>query len=124
MRLIYILHSELDFVKQADIAKFMKRSRASVCRAVYLLKEDNLISLDDKLNVTLTAKCKQIAIKVIERYKFFKDFLLSVGVDEVNAENDACNLEHAICTDSFEQLKVFVTNNGKVMENNTRVCNT
>ncbi len=109
LKTIYILHSELDYVKQADIAKFMNLSRPSVCRAVYLLKEENLIDLDVKLNITLTAKGEQVAKKVMERYKFFKDFLLSVGVDETTAEIDACNLEHAICADSFEQLKVFQT---------------
>ncbi len=89
----------------------MNLSRASVCRAVYLLKDENLISIDGKLNIKLTEKGEQSAIKVIERYKFFKDFLLSVGIDETNAEIDACNLEHALSTKSFEQLKIFVLNN-------------
>ncbi len=111
LKTIYILHSELEFVKQSDIVKFMNHSRPSVCRAVHLLKENGFISIDGKFNITLTEKGELSAKKVVERYKFFKDFLMSVGINETNAENDACNLEHALSGDSFEQLKLFVLNN-------------
>ncbi len=92
----------------------MNISRASVCRAVYLLEQEELVDIDGKSNIIFTAKGEKSAKEVIERYKFFKDFLMSIGIDEENAAFDACNLEHALREDSFEQLKLFLLSNNIV----------
>lgn len=45
------------------------------------------------------------AIFVLERHCFFRDYLIACGVDPVQAEEDACRLEHALSAESFEKLK-------------------
>lgn len=46
---------------------------------------------------------------------FFKEYLISLGVDENTAAHDACRIEHAISDDSFEKLKIAVLNQGGIL---------
>ena len=43
--------------------------------------------------------------KIYERHCFFKQRLISVGVDEKTAEKEACLLEHSLSDDSFDKIK-------------------
>ena len=47
----------------------------------------------------------------MERHELFYNFLLGLGVDPKTAEEDACNLEHALSSKSFEAIKSFLEKN-------------
>ena len=57
----------------------------------------------DKL-LTLTEKGLAIAAETLARHVYFKDFLISAGVEEEVAEEEACAMEHMISADTFRKL--------------------
>ena len=49
--------------------------------------------------------------RVMERHEVFYNFLTSLGVDAKIAEEDACNMEHALSSESFEAMKRYLEQN-------------
>lgn len=94
-------------VRVTDIARLMGFSKASVSRAVRNLLCDGRITLTPNKRVVLTPKGLDEAKGVYEKNKFFKNILVDAGVDDKTANDEACRMEHALCTDSFEKLKRF-----------------
>ena len=92
-------------VRVTDIARLMGFSKASVSRAVRNLLCDGRITLTPNKRVVLTPKGLDEAKGVYEKNKFFKNILVDVGVDDKTANDEACRMEHALCTDSFEKLR-------------------
>ena len=48
---------------------------------------------------------KFIALKMFERHTMLTNFLVSLGVDEKTASEDACKIEHHISEESFNAIK-------------------
>ena len=69
------------------------------------LREDEYIEMDGKGYITLTEKGRIIAEKMFERHTLLTDWLISIGVDEKIAAEDACRIEHVISEESFEAIK-------------------
>ena len=65
-----------------------------------VVRKDGLISLSDE--------GRQIAEKIYERHTIITKFFISLGVDEENASEDACKIEHDISDASFEAIKKYV----------------
>lgn len=109
LKAIYILSNDnSEAVRVTDIAKLMGYTKASVSRAVRNLLCDGKISLTPNKRVLLTQKGLPEAKDVYEKNKFFKNMLMSAGVDDTTADDEACRMEHAVCADSFEKLKRFI----------------
>ena len=79
-------------------------SKPSVSRAVSLLKKGGFLRTENKF-LYLTDMGREIAEKIYERHCFFKQRLITVGVDEKTAEKEACLLEHSLSDESFEKIK-------------------
>mgnify|MGYP003342093070 CR=1 FL=1 len=60
------------------------------------------------LSTTLTKEGEDIAKNLYERHKVLTKSLLILGVDEKNANADACEIEHDISEDTFKAIKEFV----------------
>lgn len=58
--------------------------------------------------VHLTDRGKKIAKNIYEKNRTFKSLLIQLGVDEATAEEDACEMEHAVSAESFSALKQLV----------------
>ena len=108
---ILILQNKLGYVRNVDIADYMGFSKPSVTHAITTLRNGGYVQTDTDKNIFLTDKGKAVAVKIYEKHEFFKDYLISIGVDEKTATHDACRLEHAISDDSFEKLKIAISNN-------------
>ena len=102
---ILILSSKNGYVCNVDIADYMGFSKPSITHAITTLRNGGYIRTDTDKKIFLTDKGKEVAEKIYEKYEFFKDYLISIGVDEDTATHDACKIEHAISDDSFEKLK-------------------
>lgn len=102
---VLILQNKNGCVRSVDIACHMNFSKPSVCHAVKVLKEKRLLTMDAKGMLYLTATGRECAEKIYERHQFFTKQLISAGVDEATAEQDACRIEHAISDTSFRKLK-------------------
>lgn len=47
----------------------------------------------------------QLAEQIYEKHCFFTEQLIAAGVDPKIAEQDACGIEHAVSSESFQKLK-------------------
>ena len=102
---IFILTEQSPNVRSIDVCEHMGFSKPSVSRAVGLLKNGGYIIVDKDGFISLTDIGREVAEKMYARHKVIADFLISLGVDEEIAVNDACKIEHHISDESFEALK-------------------
>ena len=105
---ILILSHKLDSVRSIDIVEHMNFSKPSVSRAVGLLKNGGFRDVDPHGYITLTETGEDVATKIYERHTVLTKCLQMLGVDEENASNDACRIEHVISDSSFEAIKEAV----------------
>ena len=103
------LTKEHGTVRSVDLAAFMGFSKPSVSRAVGLLKDKGYIIVDNG-NLILTEEGRKLAERIYERHHVLTDFLVSIGVDETVADEDACRIEHVISEDSFSAIKKIIAN--------------
>lgn len=97
-------------IRSIDIAQKLGVSRASVNRAMGVLKELGYITQERYSYISLTEQGKQQAIAVKERHSALKLFLVEMlGVSEKTAEIDACKMEHSVSSETLEKLKDFIS---------------
>ena len=104
---ILILSQRLDHVRSLDVAEHMGFSKPSVSRAVGLLKSGGYLLMDAAGYLTLTDAGRAIAEKIYERHTVLSRFLMSIGVDEKTALEDACKMEHYMSDVTFMRIKAF-----------------
>lgn len=100
-----MLQQELGYIRSVDIADKLGVTKPSVSYATKRLRENGYISMDDSGLITLNETGLQIAEKVYERHRVLTDFIMSLGVDEQTAYDDACLMEHDISEQTFEAIK-------------------
>ena len=106
-----------DPIRSVDIAKKMGVSKASVNKAVGLLKEKGLVEQPYYGDVTLTPLGLEYGQKVYKRHRYLTAFLSKkLGIPEDVAEDEACLMEHAISDYSFEKWATYIESLGIVNE--------
>ena len=96
-------------VRSVDIAKQMEVSKASVNKAVGLLKEKGLVDQPYYGDVTLTETGFAYGTKVYRRHRYLTAFLSKqLGIPADTAEEEACLMEHAISDESFEKWVAYI----------------
>lgn len=95
-------------VRSIDVANHLGFSRPSVSIAMKKLNADGLISLGDKGELILTKKGEEIAKKTFEKHEFLTSWLEKIGVNNVKAEEIACEIEHSIDEETFDKMKSFL----------------
>jgi Mn-dependent DtxR family transcriptional regulator len=101
---ILVLRERNAEVRSIDIANELGFSRPSISRAMKVLKKDGCIDMDMFGKITLTEKGEGIARKIYERHKMLTRYLVSLGVSEAAAADDACRMEHVISEQSFAKM--------------------
>lgn len=107
---ILLIQNEKGYVRSIDIATRLSFSKPSVSRAVSNLKKDGYIEVDDKGHITFTELGKTAANRVYTRHTVILNFLVSLGVDEKTAEEDACQIEHIISSQTFHAFDDYLKN--------------
>lgn len=102
---ILILQKRNGIARSVDIANELNFSRASVSRAMSLLKNSGYIEIGNINQIILTDTGREIAEKVYEKHCTLKEFLTYIGVEKEIATEDACKMEHIISEQTFECLK-------------------
>ncbi len=96
-------------VRPVDVASKMGVSKASVNKAISVLREKGYLNQPYYGDITLTQKGEDYGRKVLERHKVLTAFLHDVlGIDAKTAEEEACMMEHAISDESFEKWMDYV----------------
>lgn len=105
---ILILSNEKPVVRGVDIAERLGYKKSSVSVAMKHLRENEQITVTKEGYIYLTEAGRQIAEMIFERHELLSTWLMHLGVDETNALEDACRIEHDISAESFEKLKVHI----------------
>ena len=102
---IYVLSQKNENIRAIDVGAYLGYSKPSVSRAVGILKRHEYIVIDDDGFIVMTQKGKDSAEKLYERHTVLTKMLMSLGIDEKTATEDACRMEHVISDQSFEAIK-------------------
>lgn len=105
---IYVLSQTRPEVRSIDVGEYMGFSKPSVSRAISILKKDGYVEMDAHGFLTLTEAGLAVAKKIYERHTLISAFLISLGVNEKTAVEDACRIEHIISDESFDAIKKHV----------------
>lgn len=96
-------------VRSVDVATKMGVSKASVNKAMSVLKEKGFAEQPYYGDITLTEDGYSYGAKVLERHEALYRFLTkALGIDEEIADREACLMEHAISDDSFDKWLAFI----------------
>ncbi len=96
-------------VRAKDIAAHLGVKAPSVTNALHMLAEKNLINYAPYDIITLTDEGSRMACDVAKRHSTLHYFLKEIlGLDEQEAQESACRLEHAISPAVLERLICFV----------------
>lgn len=109
---ILVLSRKLPVVRSVDIATEMNFKKSSISVAMKNLREKGHITVSDAGFITLTKSGREIAEMIYERHTFISGWLVSLGIDEKTAAEDACRMEHVISPESFSAIKNYVEKNG------------
>ncbi|HAM15021.1 MAG TPA: metal-dependent transcriptional regulator [Eggerthellaceae bacterium] len=102
-------------IRSVDIAKKMDVSKASVNKAVGLLKSKGYVDQPYYGDVTLTDEGYSYGQAIYKRHRYLTAFLSKgLGIEQKTAEDEACLMEHAISDDSFEKWVAYIDSLGLV----------
>jgi Mn-dependent DtxR family transcriptional regulator len=104
---ILLLKSKLNIVRSIDIANELNYSRASVSRAVNLLKDKGYITIDN-LIINFPENGLAKAHEIYERHEIITGVLEKIGVPKDVAEENACRIEHVIEGELLVYFKKFI----------------
>ncbi|MBQ9119338.1 MAG: metal-dependent transcriptional regulator [Lachnospiraceae bacterium] len=105
---ILILSKRLPVVRAVDIATELGFKKSSVSIAMKHLREKNHITVTDAGFIYLTDSGLEIAEMIYERHELLCSWLISLGVPEDIASEDACRIEHVVSKESFDAIKKHV----------------
>ncbi len=94
--------------RAVDLANYLGVAKSSVNLAVKKLKEKELIREDDERSLSLTNLGHEQVHTVLASRSLVYYFLKGVGVNENDAKNDACKIEHLLSKDSQRKLFNFL----------------
>lgn len=103
---ILILKQRNGNVRSIDIATEMNFTKASVSRAMSILKRDNYITMEADGRINLTEAGMRKASSVLDRHVTLTRFINEyMQVPKETAEKDACRIEHIISPETFNGIK-------------------
>lgn len=108
---IILLQERSPHVRSIDVAHQTGYSKPSVSRAMGLLRSAGHIEIDENGYITLTATGRALALRILERHRTLKAFLIDLGVSAETAESDACKMEHILSDEVFERMRDHLNKN-------------
>ena len=105
---ILMIKNKKGVVRSIDIANELEFSKPSVSVAMKNLRENGYIDVDPNGYITLLENGKEIAEKMYERHTTLSNWLISLGVPEHIAVEDACRIEHILSTETFDAIKNLI----------------
>ena len=108
LEMILMLKEKRGYARSIDIAAELGVTKPSVSYATKRLRENGYITMDSAGLISLTETGYEIAGHMYDRHKMLTAFLVSLGVDEEVALEDACKMEHDISEESFAAMCKFV----------------
>ena len=109
---ILILEMEKGNVRSIDVANHLEFSKASISRAMGILKDDGYIVVDENLHLVLTQKGRAKAEDVYNRHRLLTSFIMKItGLSQEQSEENACRVEHVIDSDVVKGIEDWMKRN-------------
>ncbi len=106
---ILILQNKNGSVRSIDIANELEYTKASISRAMGILKRAGYVIMADGGGIHLTESGYQRAMQIYERHRLLTKYLVNaLQISEETAVADACRIEHVISEESFLKIKSWV----------------
>lgn len=102
---IYILRKKMGSVRSIDVVNHLGFSKPSVSNAMKQFRENGYVTVDDGGFITLTDLGLEVAEKIYKRHEVLSKVLMSLGVSEDVAKEDACKIEHYLSDETFEAIE-------------------
>ena len=100
-------------VRSVDVAEQLGVSKASVNKALSMLKETGMVEQSRYGRVTLTPQGERYAALVWRSHRAIRLFLeKDLGVDPQRADDEACLMEHVLSADTMERLIGYLEKQG------------
>ena len=108
---------ETEGVRSVDIAQRLGVSKASVNKAVTALKHQGMVEQSRYGKVMLTERGREIGSAVWRRHRMLRVFLSQeLGVDFERADEEACQMEHALSEDTMARWLSYLEKQGIAVE--------
>ena len=104
VELIGDLIAETGEARLTDLAENLGVTHATAAKVVQRLQREGLVESRPYRSIFLSEAGQAMAAASRERHRIVHDFLVALGVSEMNAEADAEGMEHHV---SAETLEVF-----------------
>lgn len=96
-------------IRSIDLSEKMQVTRASVNRALGVLKKLGYITQEKYSQIKLTDEGRKAAAAVKIRHTTLKLFLVDfLGVAPDVADTEACKMEHSVSLDTLEKLRIYM----------------
>ena len=106
---IYEIYQEKQGVKAIDISKKLGVGRSSVTEALKTLAQKHLVNYSRYGILSLTSAGESAAKNVIEKHKVLYNFFKNtLNLEEQEAQENACRVEHVLSEKAFQSLIDFV----------------
>ncbi len=106
---IFHIVEEKKAAKAKDIAKRLDVNSSSVTGALRALSKRGLVNYAPYDLITLTDEGEKIAEDIVQRHRYLRKFLSEVlKVEEKEAEENACRMEHVISPDVLIRIHKLV----------------
>ena len=100
-------------VRSVDVADQLGVSKASVNKALSMLKEAGMVEQSRYGRVTLTPEGEKYAALVWRAHRALRAFLeTDLGVEPKTADSEACLMEHVLSADTMERLIGYLERQG------------
>ena len=112
---ILLLQRQNGFVRSVDVAGALNYTKASISRAMRILKEQGFVEIARSGLITLTEEGRRRAEGIYERHLCITQFLMQVlGLDLKTADADACRIEHVISEETFQRIRAHIQQDDRI----------
>ena len=113
VEMIAELIADVGEARAVDLAARFGVTAPTVNATVQRLQKEGLVTAKPYRSIFLTKEGQALAHYCKERHQIVRSFLISIGVDERTAEQDAEGVEHHVSPQTLEKFKYFVSAQGK-----------
>ena len=106
---ILLLTKKSGFVRAVDVAGELGYAKASVSRALGILKREGYIKIGENGQIVFTELGKFKAESIYDRHRTVAEFLIkTLKIDAETAQIDACKVEHILSEETFSAMKKYL----------------
>ena len=102
---ILVLKRKQPDVHAIDICNYFNYPRPTVSVALKQMKDKGFILVNGENHISLTDEGLEVAERIYERHTILSKMLVSIGVSEATALEDACKIEHDLSDETFRCIK-------------------